>query len=1361
MAAVAGPATPQRPLPGGYIATPAPAPTIFAANAASLRQNLQPPAADSGNVASKTAQNTTPVERAARTINDTLAQEARFPDMESYITQGVSGEYEMPSNPAWMPFQKLKQHDLPPKLLEQANHSGLEFELGLFAPLGHAWVALDSSLYLWDYTLPNPEVIGWEENTHPIQAVKLVAPRPGVFIKEIEHLLVVVTTVEMILLGVAIQATSAGAKSIALYNTRMSIPVRGLSVNFVVGSQKSGRIFFSGEQSDDIYEFQYQQEEGWFRGRTNRICHTQNGMTFVQSNVKAVGQYFGSQKAKQIYIALVVDDTRNLLYSLSNTSEIKVWLIRNELQQALMRPLTSLLQNTGHFSPRTELLTGRTVRLVSISAIPASEASKLSLMATTSTGCRLYMSLTRGYGYQADAQNAPTSMQILHIRFPPRDPSATAAPPQPGQTAVTQYGNPNSNFENTSTLLTPTDYAVRYPPGYFIAFTPGQSDRAFCSATDSARLKNPQDTTQLNQRFSEFGMFIDLPGEMCRMMPLTSGDYGATNGPVGFGNELAVQFDKASAEIAIITRNAIQTVRQRRLVDIFAAMMRYGSSDEEGREGDIKRFIRTYGRGETAATALAVACGQGMDVTPDSRLTSITDPDVIDGARKAFIVHGGKPEYNANALPDNSGAAVDSVRPSPRHEGLALYMSRLVRSIWKATIMKAAVKPGEAPKLVPTIKLEKLRGIQRDLNTLSDFLDRNKSFIEGLAGPQAISRVGSRQEEVAMQGEHRALHSLVQLISSIVEGLSFVLVLFDECIEDILAALGEESRQKASALTFELLFVSSSGRELAKELVKAIVNRNIASGSNVDTVAEALRRRCGSFCSADDVVIFKAQEQVKRASEAGSQSETSRVLLNESQRLFQRVAMSLSIEHLHWATSQYVQMEFYAGAIQLCLTVASEKDKARAALGWLKDKMPQGDPRREAFEARKKCYDLVFATIEALDQQAGKSPELMDGKYTAAAKRRNEAYDVVNGSEDSVFQTCLYDWYVSIGQADRLLDIDSLYVVDYLKRRSEQDRAHADLLSKYYAHHNDYLQAASVQLDLAKGYFDELSLDERVEYLSRAKTNASTRQTALMDSRQSKQQLLREISDLLDVANIQDDILQRMKSEPRLIGERRSEVLRALNGRIIPIEELFNTYADNAGYHDICILIFHVADHRNPADIKACWQSLIKQASEQTQALYGRQARPWESVGEKVRELGHRLDVNDPTFSIQTLLPMLERYFMQAQEHSPPATWALDLFLDLDVPHETLLPVMEQMYYGNEQPFVGNKRKILAGQMVYLLKSWLEESERKGERVAFGSEENASLVVDCAASLVREGSLEGAARREAENLIAAVKRTMR
>ena len=1361
------PSTPQRPLPGGFIATPAPPPTIFAANAASLRQHPQQPPAESSVSTVAGHPRASDLERAAKTINDTFLAESRFPQLEDYITQGTSGEYELPTNPAWTPFQKVKQHDLPARILEQANMAGLNMKIGVFATLRHAWAVLDNCLYLWDFTQPNPELFGWEENTNPIMTVKLASPKPGVFIKSIQDLIVVVTSTEMILLGVVLHSPSPGVTAVALYNTGMSISVRGLGVDIIESSETTGRIFFAGSQSDDLYEFQYQQDDGWFRGRTSCVCHTRNIVANVQGHLKDFGRWFSSAQPRNLITQLAIDDSRGLMYSLGSDSEIKVWLIRKDVQQSLSRPFANLIQSTSHFSSRTELLTGRDVSLVSLSIISVTEAQKLSLVAITNTGCRLYISVTRGFGYPADAQNPPASMQVLHVRYPPRSPGAPARATQASNSlAMVSTSSSGSTVDDKSRILTPTMSAYRFPPGYFMGFLGSSvpdTTRVFCAAPDFGRLKNPESSQTSNTRFMEYASILKLPGDVSQVVRISAGNSTASDSPMGFANELAIQFDKPSTIIAIVTNTAIHSVRRKRLVDVFAALTKYSSSNDEGYEGDMKAFIRQYGRAELAATALAVACGQAKDFTTDSPVANITDTEIVERATMTFINYGGHPEYNPNALADGNAPPSEAVKPSPRLDGVALFISRIVRSIWRSNVIKLVPQAAVGEEIQPGVSIKKLKIAQHAMNALSVFLVHVKSSIKELSETAALGGVRSRKDEIEMRGEQNAFNGLVKLVAGIIEGIAFVLVLFDEDVRQILAALGEDSKVRATSLSFEALFVSDSGRELAKELVKAIVNRNIANGSNVDTVAEALRRRCGSFCSPDDVVIFKAQEQVKRASEAGSQSESGRVLLNESQRLFQKVASSLSMEHLHWAVDQYLQMAFYAGAIQLCLTAAAQKDTGRQALAWLRDGSPESDGRKLAFDDRKRCYDLVFSAIKALDEQNAEESRSPNGYQTLAITRRNEAYDVVNTSDDAVFQTCLYDWYISIGQAERLLEINTQYVVDYLKRRSQEDRAHADLLWRYHAHHHDYLQAASVQLDLARGFF-VLSLEERIEYLSRARTNASTRQTALMDSRQSKQQLLREISDLLDVANIQDDILQRMKTEPRLTGDRRSQVLGDLDGSILGLDVLFNQYADQASYHDICILIYHVADHRNLDDIRSTWQNLINSMDDEAQAFYGPQALPWETVGSKIRELGRRLNVADATFPIHFLVPMLEQYMMRqpnASAKKPPATWVLDLFIDLDVPHETLLPIMEQMLYGREAPFdTPNKAKVLIGQMVYLLRSWLQESERRGNRVVFGSEENASIVMECLSSLLKN-DMESDVRLDAQQLAGLVARAAR
>lgn len=437
------------------------------------------------------------------------------------------------------------------------------------------------------------------------------------------------------------------------------------------------------------------------------------------------------------------------------------------------------------------------------------------------------------------------------------------------------------------------------------------------------------------------------------------------------------------------------------------------------------------------------------------------------------------------------------------------------------------------------------------------------------------------------------------------------------------------------------------------------------------------------------------------------------------------------------------------------MSVAQESDRANRALSWLRDDCPDNDPRKDLFAKRKQCYDLIHHTITSVDQTTA---GLQEGQQTIASKRRAEAYEVINDSRDEVFQNNLYDWYISQGWEDRLLDITSPVVITYLRRRMEKDPAHADLLWKFYAHHDNFLEAASVQLLLAKSSFD-INLEGRITYLSRARTNASIRTTSLLDSRQSRHQLLREISDLLDVASIQAEILQRMKTDSRLTETRRPQVLQQLDGSILDVGELFNQYADLAHYYDICILIYQVADHRNAADIQNSWQSLVEQVHQRAEAAGETPA--YQAVAREVKDLGTRLRLADATFPVPILLPILERYALEFQRSVGPDTWVVDLFLDLEVPREAIVSALEQLYYANEPPFQGKNRRVLASGLVYVISHWFSASQRDGDRIIFGSEENVAGVEELLVSLIKSGELVGSEKEDAETLRTRIAQAMR
>lgn len=191
--------------------------------------------------------------------------------------------------------------------------------------------------------------------------------------------------------------------------------------------------------------------------------------------------------------------------------------------------------------------------------------------------------------------------------------------------------------------------------------------------------------------------------------------------------------------------------------------------------------------------------------------------------------------------------------------------------------------------------------------------------------------------------------------------------------------------------------------------------------------------------------------------------------------------------------------------------------------------------------------------ILSLDQASGQDLSVANSEYSLSAKRRTEAYEVVATSMDEVFQTDLYDWYLEQGRTESLLEIQSPFVERYLERKSLDDIVHANLLWKYYAQAERYNDAAAIQLALAKSAFD-LSLDKRIEFLSLAKANANTSLSGI--ARPARQVLLREISDLLDIANIQDDLLQRLKGDERITPTRKSDVLKGLDGSILSLSDV-------------------------------------------------------------------------------------------------------------------------------------------------------------------------------------------------------------
>lgn len=107
------------------------------------------------------------------------------------------------------------------------------------------------------------EFLRYEEQPYSISSCALVPSKPGVFIDDIQRVLVLSTKATLQLIGLS-RDTATG--ELKMYDTDMVVETDGNEMTSIVGTT-DGRVFMTGIDDGCLYELLYQAEEGWFSKR--------------------------------------------------------------------------------------------------------------------------------------------------------------------------------------------------------------------------------------------------------------------------------------------------------------------------------------------------------------------------------------------------------------------------------------------------------------------------------------------------------------------------------------------------------------------------------------------------------------------------------------------------------------------------------------------------------------------------------------------------------------------------------------------------------------------------------------------------------------------------------------------------------------------------------------------------------------------------------------------------------------------------------------------------------------------------------------------------------------------------------------
>ncbi|XP_076842691.1 nuclear pore complex protein Nup155 isoform X2 [Brachyhypopomus gauderio] len=1269
------------------------------------------------------------LEGSGRLIDRHLQEDRCFPDLSellnvpSHNTASLSGVSDMDyplqgpglvSVPNLPELSAVRRVPLPPELVEQFSHMQCNCMMGVFPEISRAWLTIDNDIFMWNYE-DGGDVAYFDGLSETILSVGLVKPKAGIFQPHIHYLLVLATPVDVVILGLSFPKSQTGLNDSMsgamqlLPDPLYSIPTDNTYM-LAITSTDLGRIFLAGKDGC-LYEMAYQAEAGWFSQRCRKINHSKSSLSFL---VPSLLQFSFSEDDPVVQIA--VDNSRNTLYTRSEKGVLQVYDLGADGQG--MGRVAGMSQNAivsaaGNIARTIDRSVFKPI--VQIAVIDRSESSDCQLLAVTHAGVRLYFSTTPFAPPNARHSAArPSLLALVHVRLPP-------------------------GFSASSTLQKPAKvHKALYSKGVLLmaASETEDSDVLWCINHDSFPFKKPLMEAQMTSNIDGHSWALSAIEEIKVpriVTPLNKDFVPLTDSPV-----VVQQHNIPPQKFVLLSAQGSHIFHKLRPVDQLRHLL---VSSGGGESEETERFFKLHREEQACATALILACS-----------SAASDREISVWAARAFFRYGGEAQMRFPSAPSNVGPLLGSPVPgmmppsvstpfisatpmshaggvsmaamssgpevlfSGKHNGISIYFARILGNIWDGSLaVENIISKGSQTVTIleSTASSPVLEDVLLELQGLKEFLDKNSQFSPTSLGVASFNSPspanlqqrllgfmrpdGASSQELqrkyhteAQAYEKASLQGIQQLVHRSHQTLALWKLLCDHQFTLITSELPKDFQEQLKAISFKDVVVR--GAELTGALITALINVYIKDSASVDAISRHLRETCPLLYTVDDSVCSKANELLQSARQIQNKAEKERTL-KESLRLFQEISHHTDLPLI---CSQYRQVRFYEGVVELCLTAADKKDPQRLGPHFYKNGEPEEDAvGQQAFQERLLCYKCITDTMQELVNQSKAAPQspsvpkqpgppvmTSDPNMLSnedAATHFEQMLGLAQRSQDELFHIALYNWLIQADLTDKLLEVNSPYLEDHLMHIIKQDQSkvrNMDLLWRYYEKSRNFGKAAHVLARLADMHSTEISLKQRLEYISRAILSAKS--SSCISSMGADGEFLHELEEKMEVVRIQvqiQEMLSRQYSQhPSVQG-----AMSQLDSELMDITKLYGEFADHFRLSECKLAIIHCAGHSDPILVHSLWQEIIEKELSDSVAMSA--ADRMRALSLKLVSLGKLYAGTPRYFPLEFLVKFLEQEVCKMSWDIGFVTFTMQ---EIGVQLPRLLEVYDQLFKARD-----------------------------------------------------------------------------
>ncbi|OQS06041.1 nuclear pore complex protein [Thraustotheca clavata] len=1184
---------------------------------------------------------------------------------------------------------------------------------GLLQDIHHAWMSVDNTLFLWDYTRQE-RVTVFEGMEQIICAVGIATPIPGVFKSFVKHVLVVATASEMRLLVVLYENNDPVNGAIVLKATKLSISTDDCIVRNIVAST-DGRIFFGGTDGQ-LHEFVYEAEEGMLHqlGWKRKCRKESHAQSFTQYLPSFFCTFSNASDSTGKVMDLKIDHERRILYMLQEPAHISIFDLGTqpgaELQLVAAKNIQSeavrfCQRNNRNLTscPEQRLFTNTTVSLTSLSIVAREESSSIHAIAVSSMGIRFYISAFSP-GFLSSATKRPSQLELVHIRL---------APPMVSLEDAPEY----HNTEGLSPALLPGKSPLQvhtafYRKGVFLAVNggPDEYDQVVGLARDLTARHTQDANASMKVLMRESISCESCQGKVSDIQEFqpnsVSAPSSALNGngkrphsalstpslisddPVVMLNELVTQVTQPVRHFLVLTNAGLHIFKKNRPIDQLFHIL-HAPKDVKKK---LSHFVKCFGKAETCAMLFAIACGalSSDDAlwTEPSSGSMKSDDHIVAIAMQAIFDFGGAPNVSTGGIPQTNSRFVmtDDMCMSYQHDGLMMFVSRILRPVWQASNYSGA-------------SIERVRNILFRLQQILETHYRAALASQTSLSDPSVATSITRQliqeanptlirQDNAVRAEQASIRCLYLFVCRSIQVLSLLVL-----------------SPTPSQVALTELVTTGSGWNHLKSLIALLTQQ----ANHSENLVVQLRQQCPLFFKDTDAAMCHGY-QLLEAAKACATVEDRTICLEKSLEHFRLAAKAWKtpqhVQDLETICASYFTLGFLDGIVELSFATA----KHFAAED----------------ESRRICYGYLIQCVQFFVGKSDDNGIVCSAAPTewmeSTAKEACLKYflDKLLTAPEAYFHSVLFTWLYANDQRNRLAELPTAHpkhlhnVEAFLKAKDDE------LLVKMYLVQNRYLDAAHVLWTRAIDDTTKRPITDRIELMSRAKSILAGA------NHPSSVSALQEVGETLDILGLQHQIWKLLNHLAVKNAAIEADI-QTLSTTIIPVSPLYNEYAAKYKLWPECLRILGTCNSEDVATVELLWKRLLYTLIPTSvgNSIFNQwlttTCEAIDIVPKTSEHLEHAswmshvqaqiISLKDlwpsKAFPVNMLVHEVEHawmWYMTTTGLSSSGHWIPNMFLDAGVPYATLFGVYLQLY---GQPSASPWRIHLLRSLHALVVNWL------------------------------------------------------